>query len=64
MLLEESETLNAELLQDEEALAKAEAERIRPGLTMFTDGSRLGDGATGYAVVWKRGLTWAVPKCT
>jgi len=25
---------------------------------MFTDGSRLDDGATGYAVVWKNGQTW------
>jgi ribonuclease HI len=25
---------------------------------MFTDGSRLEDGATGYAVVWKNGSTW------
>jgi len=25
---------------------------------MFTDGSRLDNGAAGYAVVWKRGLTW------
>jgi len=25
---------------------------------MFTDGSRLGYGATGYAVVWKRGQSW------
>jgi len=26
-----------------------------PGLTMFTDGSRLDDGAAGYVVVWKNG---------
>jgi len=25
---------------------------------MFTDGSKLDSGATGYSVVWKRGLTW------
>jgi len=55
VLLEESETLGAELLQEEEAEARAEAEKIRPGLTMFTDGSPLEDGAAGYAVVWKRG---------
>jgi len=59
VLLEEPETLHAELRQEEEAEAMAEAERARPGLTMFTDGSRLDNGATGYAVVWKRGLTWA-----
>jgi len=29
---------------------------------MFTDGSRLDDGATGYSVVWKRGLTWTGAK--
>ena len=62
VLLEEPETLDAELLQEGEAEAKAEAERIRPGLTKFTDGSRLDDGATGYSVVWKRGLTWAGAK--
>ena len=57
VLLEEPETLDAELLQEEEAEAKAEAERNRPGLAVFTDGSRLDNGATGYAVVWKKGLT-------
>jgi len=63
VLLEEPETFDAELLQEEEAEAKAEAERIRrPRLTMFTDGSRLNDGATGYSVVWKRGLFWAGAK--
>ena len=25
---------------------------------MFTDGSRLEHGATGYAVTWKKGTTW------
>jgi len=59
ILLEEPETLDAELLQEEEAEARAEVEKDRPGLTMFTDGSRLDDGAAGCAVVWKRGLTWA-----
>jgi len=29
---------------------------------MFTDGSKLDDEATGYSVVWKRGLTWAGAK--
>jgi len=62
VLLEEPETLEAELLQDEEAEAKVEAERTRPGLTMFTDGLRLDDGATGYLVVWRQSLTWAGAK--
>ena len=30
----------------------------RPGLTIFTDGSKLENGATGYAVAWKKGDTW------
>jgi len=59
---EEPETLDAELRQEEEAEARAEAERARPGLTMFTDGSRLENGATGYAAVWRRGRTWAGAK--
>jgi ribonuclease HI len=25
---------------------------------MFTDGSRLDDGATGYAVIWQNGQSW------
>jgi len=58
VLHEELENFDAELLQEEESEAKAEAEKGRPGLTMFTDGSRLDDGATGYAVVWKSGQTW------
>jgi len=58
VLLEEPETLDAELLQEEEAEAKAAAEGTRPGLTMFTDGSRLDDKATGYAVVWRKGVAW------
>jgi len=37
VLLEEAETFDAELLQEGEAKAKREAERVRPGLTMFTD---------------------------
>ena len=36
-----------------------EAEKARPGLTIFTDGSRMEDGAAGYAVVWRKGESWA-----
>jgi len=57
-LLDESETLDAELLQEVETEVKAAAEKERPGLTMFTDGSWLDDGAAGYAVVWKNGQSW------
>jgi len=55
VLLEEPETFDAELLQGEEAEAKTEAEKCRPGLTMFTDGSRLDGGAAGLSVVWQSG---------
>jgi len=55
VILEEPKTLNAEPLQEEVAEAKAEAERTRHRLSMFTDVPRLDDGATGYSVVWKKG---------
>jgi len=41
VLLEEPEALDVELLQEQEAEAKAETEKSRPGLAIFTDGSRL-----------------------
>jgi len=47
VLLEEPETFNAVLMQEEEEEAKKEAERARPGLTMFTDDSRLNNGPAG-----------------
>jgi len=50
VMLDEPEILDVELLQEEEAEAKTQAERTRPELTMFTDGSRLDDGATGSDV--------------
>jgi ribonuclease HI len=59
ILLEEPEALDAETTQEDEKTAKIEAEPTRPGLTMFTDGSRLDSGATGYAVVWQNGQSWA-----
>lgn len=40
VLLVEPETLDTELLQEEEA----DAEKPKPGLTMFTDGSRFDSG--------------------
>jgi len=58
VLLEEPEALDAETIQEDEKTAKVEAEQIRPGLTMFTDGSRLDSGATGYAVAWQNGQSW------
>jgi len=54
---EEPEALDARIQEDEKA-AKAEAERTRPGLTIFTVGSRLDSGATGYAVAWQKGQSW------
>jgi ribonuclease HI len=58
VLLEEPEALDAETIQDDEKTAKVEAERPQQGITMFTDGSRLDNGATGYTVVWKNGQSW------
>jgi cytochrome c556 len=57
-LLEEPEAFDAEAIQEEEAAAKTEAERPRPGLTMFTGGSRLDSGAAGYAIAWQHGQRW------
>ena len=58
VLLEELEYFDAELVQEEREEAKREAEKIRPGLVFFTDGSRLENEAAGYAVVWKNSGTW------
>jgi hypothetical protein len=58
VLLEEPEALNADTIQEDEVAAKTEAERTRPGLTMFTDGPRLDSGAAGYAVAWQSGQRW------
>jgi len=58
VLLEDPETLDAELIEQEEDEAKKAAEKERQGLVMFTDGSRMEDGAAGYAVAWKNGQTW------
>jgi len=64
VLLEEPETLNAVLVQQEEEEAKVEAEMARPGLTMFTDGSRTEDVAAGYVAAWKRGESGLASKPT
>jgi len=58
VLLEDPEILDAKVIQEDEAAAKGEAERHRPGLTMFTDGSRLDSGASGYAVTWQSSQHW------
>ena len=53
VLLKGPETLDAELLQEEEdeAKAKVQAEKAPPRLAMSTDGSRIENQATGYTVV-------------
>jgi len=58
VLLEDPETFDAEIIHEEEEEARKEAEKERLGLVMFTDGSRMEDGATGFAVAWKNGQTW------
>jgi len=45
-------------IEETEAAANEAKRTDRPGLTIFTDGSRLENGATGYAVVWKNSQTW------
>jgi len=42
------------VVYDREA-AKIEAQKHRPGLTLWTDGSRQDNGACGYSVVWGKG---------
>jgi ribonuclease HI len=59
ILLDDPEVLDADTISEDKKAAKAEAERTRPGLTMFTDGSRLENGKVGYAVVWQKGRSWA-----
>jgi len=44
---------------EEREKAREEARRQKGGLVLFTDGSRLESGATGYGVVWKDGEQWA-----
>ena len=58
VLLEDPGTLDAELIQEEEEEARKEAGKPRPGITMITEGSRLEDGAAGYAVTWRRVESW------
>jgi len=64
VLLEEPETLDAELLQEEEAEAKSEAGKQWPGLTVSRDRSRLDSKAAVYLVVWKNGQSWVGIKTT
>jgi ribonuclease HI len=58
MLPDSPVPLEVELVMSERTEAKAEAERWRPGLTIFTDGSRTDSGAAGYAVAWQNGHRW------
>ena len=59
VLLEVATPLEATVTIEEEAAAALEARSSnRPGLTIFTDGSRLENGATVYAATWKKGLSW------
>jgi len=58
-LLEVASSLDASTTIEGVAAAALEARRPdRPGLSIFTDGSRLDNGATGYAVAWKKGASW------
>jgi len=55
VLLQEPETLDGKLLQEGNAKAKGEAEKARPGLSVFTDGWRMGEGAA--ATLWSGRMT-------
>jgi len=57
VLLEVASSLDASTTIEEEAAVANAKQLNRPGLTISTDGSRLENGATGYAVTWKKGLT-------
>jgi hypothetical protein len=57
ILLEAPEALDAATLVEDQDSAKAE--RLRPGLTIFTDGSGVDSGAAGYVVAWQNGQRWA-----
>jgi len=50
VLLEDPECFDAVLIQENREEAKKKAKKARPGLVMFTDGSRMESGAAGYAV--------------
>jgi len=50
--------LELETIVEEKEEAKRTAGRERAGLTIFTDGSRARNGATGYAVTWKSRSKW------
>ena len=59
VLLEVASLIVATITVEEEEAAENEAKRTdQPGLTIFTDGPRLENGATGYAVAWKKCQTW------
>jgi len=58
VLLESVEHLDTTTVVEDEARAKYEAERQRPGLVIFTDRSRTEGGATGHAAVWEKNQTW------
>ena len=65
ILLEDPEVRDVTTIVDDEEQAKTEADRARPGLTMFTGGSRLDSGATGYAAVLQEEAMWlAVSRLT
>jgi len=54
-VLHEDTPLEAGIVAYEREAAKIEAENPRPGLVMWTDGSRQDNGACGYSVVWGKG---------
>jgi hypothetical protein len=69
VLLEVPEALDAEIIQEDQKVAKAEAEYTKPGITMFTYGSRLDSGAASMQSYgrmgnpgWESKTTWDTTK--
>jgi ribonuclease HI len=61
-VLDDPEPFHAMTVQEEEATATTAAERSRPGLTLFTDGSRLDSGAAGTPSYGRIASTGAASK--
>lgn len=54
-MLEEPDALDADTIKEDRAMAKAEADCLRPGPTKLSDGPRLDIWAAGLSVVRKNG---------
>jgi hypothetical protein len=60
VLLEAQEAFEADTVGMDDDSEMEEEESDRPGLTIFTDESRLDCGTPGHAVAWPTGERWVV----